>query len=626
MSDTYLRNVDGDWYRQRLSGTLIVVLAAFLFLLARLYYLQIVKGPDYRQLSQNNWVRLQSIPPARGLIFDRQGALLVDNRPSFSVSIVMEDAKNPYEVVERLAGFLNEDPEGLLAKLKDAKGWPSFKPIVLKRDLSRDAVAVVEARKLDLPGIVVTIEPMRHYIEEKRASHLIGYLSEISEDQLKSGRYPHNKRGDFVGKFGVERSFQQYFHGKPGRRKVQVNALGQVTSVLETEETVPGKNVYLTLDIILQRKAEELLKEKVGAVVALDPSNGYILALASSPAFDPNAFVEGMTVEAWNEITSNEFHPMGNKAVQGQYPPGSTFKIVTAIAALEERVVDQDDTFYCPGFLRFGNRTYRCWNRGGHGNVNMVDALAQSCDVYFFHVGEKLGVDRLARFSKACGLGRKTRVDLDNEASGLVPTASWKLKKTGVPWQAGETLSIAIGQGFNLATTIQMASLIAAVGNGGTLFRPQIVKEVQNADGTLVKVVEPEPVGTLPVTKENLKIVQKGLVHVVSTRRGTGWGLRIRDMTMAGKTGTAQVVALEPDHVQKSEDETPFKFRDHAWFVAYAPVKSPRIALAVLVEHGGHGATAAGPIAKDMVKTYLGHPKTEKKKGPGIAELGDIGI
>jgi penicillin-binding protein 2 len=626
VNDTYLRTVNGDWYRQRLSGTLIVVLAAFLFLLARLYYLQVVKGPDYRQLSQNNWVRLQSIPPARGLIFDRKGVLLVDNRPSFSVSVVLEDAKNPKEVVERLAGFLNEDPEVLLAKLKGARGWPSFKPIVLKRDLSRDAVAVVEARKLDLPGIIVSIEPMRHYVEAKRASHLIGYLGEISEEQLKSGRYPHNRRGDFIGKFGVERSFQRFFHGEPGRRKVQVNALGQVTSVLETEDTVPGENVYLTLDIELQRKAEELLREKVGAVVATDPSNGYILALASSPAFDSNAFVEGMTFEAWNELTANEFHPMGNKAIQGQYPPGSTFKIVTAIAALEEGVVDEDDTFYCPGQLRFGNRTYRCWNRRGHGTVNMLDALAESCDVYFFQVGEKLGVDRLARYAQACGLGRTTGVDLDNEASGLVPTASWKLKKMGVPWQAGETLSIAIGQGFNLTTPIQMACLVAAVGNGGRLFRPQIVKEVQSVDGSLVEVAEAEPTGNLPVTNENLKIVQKGLADVVNTRRGTGWGLRIPDIEMAGKTGTAQVVAMEKDYVQKPTEETPFRFRDHAWFVAYAPVASPRIAVAVLVEHGGHGASAAGPIAKEMVKIYLGNVETEKKENSGVEGLGDIGI
>ncbi len=605
MSDTYLRTVDSDWYRQRLSGALIVVLAAFLILLARLYYLQVVKGSDFRRLSQNNWVRLQSIPPPRGLVFDRNGVLMVDNRPSFSVSIVLEDAKNPKDVLNKLAGFLQEEPETFLAKLGSAKRWPSFKPILLKRDLDRDAVAVVEAHKLDLPGIVVTIEPMRHYIEGKRASHLIGYLSEISEEQLKSGRFPHNRSGDFIGKFGVEKSYESFFHGEPGRRKVQVNALGQVTSVLETEETVPGKNVYLTLDVVLQRKAEALLKEKVGAVVAVDPSNGHILAMANSPAFDSNAFVEGMTFEAWNELTSNEFHPMGNKAIQGQYPPGSTYKIVTAIAALEEGVVNEETTFFCPGQYRYGNRTYRCWNRRGHGSVSMVDALARSCDVYFFQVGEKLGVERLARYAEACGLGKPTGVELDNEASGLVPTSAWKLKRTGIPWQGGETLSIAIGQGFNLVTPIQMVSLIAAVANGGTIFKPQVVQKVESSDGSTVKVNEKEKVGALPVTEETMAIVRRGLHDVVNTRGGTAWGVRIRGIEMAGKTGTAQVVAMEPDHEVKDEEETPFRLRDHAWFVAFAPAEDARIAIAVLVEHGGHGSSTAGPIAKEMVKTYL---------------------
>jgi penicillin-binding protein 2 len=605
MSDTYLKTVDGDWYRQRVSGALIIVLGAFLFLLARLYYLQVVKGPDYRRLSQNNWVRLQSIPPPRGLIYDRNGVLVVDNRPSFSVSIVLEDAKDHERVVQRLAEFLDEDAEPLLAKLKDRKGWPSFKPIVLKRDLSRDAVAVVEAHKLDLPGIVVTIEPMRHYMEGARASHLIGYLSEISEEQLKSRRYPHNRRGDFIGKFGVERSYQTFFHGKPGKRKVQVNAVGLVTRILETEDAVPGENVYLTLDIALQRQTEALLAGKIGAAAAMDPSNGDILSLASSPAFDPNAFVEGMTFETWRQLTANEFHPMGNKAVQGQYPPASTYKIVTAIAALEEEIVNENTTFYCPGHYRYGNRTYRCWNRRGHGTVNMVDALAKSCDVYFFQLGEKLGVDRLARYARACGLGRPTGVELDNEASGLVPTASWKLKKVGVPWQAGETLSIAIGQGFNLVTPIQMVSLIAAVGNGGTLYKPQIAKKVEASGGSTVQVSEPKVLGNLPVSGENLEIVRRGLFDVVNTRGGTGWGLRMLDIEMAGKTGTAQVVAMAPDHEEKPEGETPFRMRDHAWFVAYAPSKNPRIAVAVLVEHGGHGSSAAGPIAREMVKTYL---------------------
>lgn len=605
MNDTYLKTVDTDWYRQRLSGALILVVAAFLVLLARLYYLQIVKGEDYRRQSQNNWVRLQSIPPPRGLIFDRKGTLLVDNRPSFSVSMVREDAKDPRAVALRLADLLKEDSRPFLDKLQKGRGRPSFKPIVLKRDLSRNAVAVVESHRLDLPGIVISIEPMRHYIHGELACHLIGYLSEIGEAQLKSGHYPDHKSGDFIGKFGVEKSYERFFHGRPGSRKVQVNAVGQVTRVLETIDAEPGKNVFLTLDAALQRKTEALLVDKVGAAVAMDPSNGYVLAMASRPAFDPNAFVEGMTFEAWNALVSNAFHPMSNKAIQGQYPPGSTFKIVTAMAALEEGVVAKDTRLYCPGYYRYGNRTYRCWSRAGHGRVDLIKALAESCDVYFFQLGERLGIDRLARYATACGLGQKTGVALANEASGLVPTSSWKLKKTGVPWQAGETLSVAIGQGFNLVTPLQMCCLIAAVGNGGTLYRPVVVGRIEDGDGSLVKESRAVARHTLPAHKATLESIRQGLIDAVNQRRGTGWIVHLQEIKVGGKTGTAQVVSMEPDREHEKDNKLPLRLRDHAWFVAFAPAVSPKIAVAVLIEHGGHGATAAGPVAREMIRAFL---------------------
>ncbi len=604
MNDTYLRTVDSDWYRQRLSGAVICVSVLFLILMVRLYYLQIIKGAEFRKLSENNCVRLRNIPPSRGLIFDHNGALMVDNRPSFSVSIVPEDAKNPRVVLFKLAEFLECEPEALLARLEAARGWPSFRPIILKRDLRRNAVSVVEAHKLDLPGIVVTVEPMRHYIERSRASHLIGYLSEISEGELNSGGFPHSRSGDFIGKFGVEKGYESYFHGKPGRQKVQVNALGQVTRILETVEAVPGKNVYLTLDIQLQRRTEEMLVGKVGAAVAMDPSNGHILAMASSPAFDPNAFVEGMTHEVWNELATNEFHPMENKAIQGRYPPGSTFKIVTAIAGLENGAIHENTKYYCAGSYRCGNRMFRCWNRGGHGSLNVVSALSESCDVFFFQVGEKLGVDRLADFAKSCGLGMRTGIQLDNEAAGLIPTSAWKLRKMGTPWQAGETLSAAIGQGFNLVTPIQMVSLVAALANGGTRYRPLVVERIKSVEGSTVELGVPEPLGMLPASEKTLRLLRGGLVDAVNKPTGTGWIARIAGVQVAGKTGTAQVVAIEDDQ-DRSGEETPFRFRDHAWFVAFAPAENPRVAVAVLVEHGGHGATAAGPIAREMIRTYL---------------------
>jgi penicillin-binding protein 2 len=606
MDYTYLKTVDDRWYRQRLSATLLWVLAVFLILVARLCYLQIIKGSDYRRKSENNCVRLHSIAPFRGLIYDRDGVLLVDNRPSFNVSVVLEDAKNPKAIVTKLAELLDLPAETLLETLDKTKGWPSFKPLLLKRDLDRDAVAVVEAHRLDLPGIVISVEPMRHYIEAELASHLIGYLGEISEKQLASGHFPHNRRGDFIGKFGVEKAYESFFHGEPGTKQVQVNALGQVTGVLETKEAVSGENVYLTLDVALQSKTEATLAGKAGAAVAIEPSSGHILAIVSSPAFNPNVFVEGLTFDAWNRLSTNEFRPMENKAVQGQYAPGSTYKIVTAMAGLEEGIIDENTAYYCPGHYRYGNRTYRCWKRSGHGAVNVIEALAQSCDVFFFRVGEQLGVDRLARYAKGCGLGTATGIKLDNEAAGLVPNSLWKLKKKGVPWQGGETLSVAIGQGFDLVTPLQMVCLVAAVANGGRRYRPLVVERIEAVDGSVVQVGEPEVVGRLPASKKTLQILKRGMVNVVNTPSGTGWNARITGVSVAGKTGTVQVVAMRGDHEKSPHNNRPRRFRDHAWFVAFAPAEQPRIAVAVLVEHGGHGASEAGPIAREMIRTYLG--------------------
>ena len=606
MQDNYLKTVDTDWYRHRLSGSVIFVLAFFLVLGARLYYLQVVKGAEFRRLSQNNCVRLRSIPPPRGLIFDRTGRLVVDNRPSFNVSIVPEDADDPEGVVETLAALLDQDVETLLARLEARRGGALFKPILLKRDLSRDSVAVVEAHKLDLPGVIITVEPMRHYIEGEGACHLIGYLGEISEAELNSGDYPETRNGDFIGRFGIEKSYEADFRGKPGRKQVQVNALGQVTRVLKTLPAQPGKNSYLALDLALQRRAEEMFQEKVGAAVALDPTNGHVLAMVSRPPFDPNAFVEGMSAEAWKALASNPFHPMRNKAIQAQYPPGSTYKIITVAAGLEEGVIEDDTQHFCPGHYRYGNRTYRCWKRGGHGSVELIQAIAQSCDVFFYKVGEQLGVDALAEYAGGFGLGRPTGVDLDNEVSGLVPTQAWKLRKVGVPWQRGETLSVAIGQGFNLVTPIQMASLVAAVANGGVIYKPLLVERIEDVNTGEVAVIESQDMGRLPVSDETLERIREGLVAVVDSRRGTGRIADIAGVSVAGKTGTAQVVAMGERPDTDEEEKTPFRFRDHAWFVAFAPVEAPRIAVAVLVEHGGHGGSTAGPIAREMMETYLG--------------------
>jgi penicillin-binding protein 2 len=608
----YLKTADTDWYKQRLIRVMLCVSGAFFILLIRLFYLQVIQGQELRRFSENNCIRLQSTDASRGMIFDRNGILLVDNRPAFDLSIILKDAKPVDRTIEKLAKLIEVPASELMRKIGQNKGVSSYKPILLKQDIGRDALAAVEVRKFDLPGVVVDVKPRRHYIKRQSAAHLIGYLSEINSDELKSGKYPECKGGDFIGKFGVEKVFERFLKGKRGGQQVEVNVVGQVVKVLKTVDALPGQNIYLTIDYILQKKAEELLEGIAGAVVAMDPETGNILVMASSPSFDQNAFVDGMSYKQWESLISNPLRPMENKAVQGEYPPASTFKIVTAIAGLEEGVIDENTIMHCPGYYKYGNRIYRCWRRGGHGSVNIVKALSESCDVFFYQVGQKLGIDRLAFYAKACGLGSATGISLDDEAKGLIPTSSWKKRRTGVSWQGGETLSVAIGQGYNLSTPLQMLVLTSALANGGTRYKPLILKSVRTADGNILIQSKRQVMGRLPAGKNTLSIVKKGLREVVNSPKGTGWIAHIKGMDISGKTGTAQVVGRDSDS-HLSEKDIPDHFKAHAWFVSYAPSVDPQIAVAVFVEHGGHGSTAAAPIAREIIKIYLEKDKYDRR-------------
>ncbi len=602
----YLKTADQDFYKQRLVRIAFCIAGAFLVLFIRLFYLQVIQGEELRRLSENNCIRLQSTNPSRGLIFDRNGSLLVDNRPAFDLNIVLKDAKPLAPTVKKLAKYVGVPESDLMAKIESNKTVSSYKPILLKKDIGRDALAAIEVRKFDLPGVFVDVKPRRHYIEQQTAAHLIGYLSEINPDELSSGEYPGYTVGDQIGKFGVEKTFEPFLQGKRGGRQVEVNVMGQVVRVLKTVDAQPGNNIYLTIDLKVQKTAEALLKGKAGAVAVMDPQTGQILALASSPSFDPNIFVDGMSHEQWDALVSNPSRPLENKAVQGEYPPGSTFKIVTAMAGLQEGVIDKDTTFFCPGFYKYGNRVYRCWKHSGHGDVNVVQALAQSCDVFFYQVGQKLGVDRLAEYAAASGLGSPTHINLDHEARGLIPTSRWKKRRMGVEWQGGETLSVAIGQGYDLATPLQMLALIAAVGNGGYLYKPLILKSVRTPEGSVVLESKRQLVGRLPVSRQNLEIIKEGLKEVVNNPKGTAWrAAHIEGLDISGKTGTSQIVGRSSDR-KASPKESSNQFEPHAWFVAYAPSDNPKIAVSVIVEHGGHGSSAAAPIAKEIIETYLG--------------------
>ena len=612
--DERLRDFDSariEEEKRRLKLMVFFVLGVLAIFIARLWYMQVIAGSDYRQLSENNRVRIRDIQPCRGLVYDRNGVLLVDNRPCFDLCLVPEEAKDKPAVLRALAEVAGVPLADLQARLAASAGQAPFRPVVLVSDADRDLVAKVEMCRYDLPGIIIEVRPKRFYLSPWLAPHLLGYLGEANPKDLEKD--PRLLPGDYVGKYGIEMAGQPVLAGIHGSRRIEVDACGREIRRLGEIPPTYGRSVRLTIDYDLQRIAQEALEDRSGAVVAMDVNTGEILALASSPIFDPNSFVGGLGRAAWQELRDDPGHPLHNRAVQAAYPPGSTYKIVMALAGLQEGVITPDTKIVCTGGYYYGNRYYRCWKEHGHGTVDLHKALVQSCDVYFYRLGLQLGVDRIAYYAKAFGLGQRPGLGLGcTEAPGIVPSTDWKLKRFGVEWQRGETLSIAIGQGYNTTTPLQMLEVISAVANGGKVMKPQIVKGVEEGDGYIRETFEPQELGRLPVSAENIALVKDALAGVVMEPGGTAGSARTNLVTMGGKTGTAQVVNL-PAGLPRGLALPP-EWRDHAWFVAFAPTDIPKIAIAVLIEHGGHGGSVSAPIAKAMMEQaaragYFGPPR-----------------
>jgi penicillin-binding protein 2 len=601
--------VSVEIFNKQLKRAILVVLVVFGLLILRLWHLQILSGSTYRAKSEDNRFQLQDILPFRGIIFDRKGEMLVGNSPSYGLYVIPEGIEDRGQLLKSLNRLIGLDPELAMQKLKQASPAYPFRPVCLKRDMSRDELAVIETQRFNLSGVMIKVKPQRHYAWGKLASHVLGYLGEISERQLKTGKYPGNKRGDLIGKSGVEWKWQPLLNGMRGGEQVEVDAAGRKIRVISRKPPVSGASIYLTIDKDLQALVERALVGKKGAIVAIDPNDGEILSMASTPSFNPNVFIRGIDRATWKEISSSKDFPLQNRALCGQYPPGSVFKIIVALAGLEEGVVDPEEEIDCNGVYTLGQHKYHCWKKHGHGKVNLHRALRESCDIYFYKIGERLGVDRIARYAKRFGFGKATGFDAGREKIGLIPTSQWKLKRFGVPWQTGETISTAIGQSFVLVTPIQMATMISTVFNGGTLYKPQMTRWVEKSAGETAFKFLPEITGKAGIKEEHLEIVKKGLIAAVNEPHGTGSRARLQQVTVAGKTGTAQVVALDNEMLLKQEDEVPLEFRDHAWFVAIAPAERPEIALAIVIEHGGHGGSAAAPIAKQLIKAYLGVEK-----------------
>lgn len=583
--------------QRRLSILRVLILLFLVLLGARLWHLQIYEGAYYRNLSDNNRTRSVLVEPARGLIYDRHGELLANNVSSFTLYVSLEDVKDREQVIQGLSTLIGLDEE-LVRKKLTARG-SRLLPRKIKDGLALREAALIESHRLDLPGVMIQAELQRNYPAGTVGSHMTGYVGEVSAEQLEREDSADLHQGSIVGQYGLEKTFDRFLRGRPGQKVMEVDATGHEKRVVTIQKPQAGDDLYMTIDVRLQKLAEDLLGDEAGAIVALDPTNGEILAMASRPGFDPNVLSRELTGKQWDDIVQDERRPLTNRATQGQYPPGSTFKIVMAAAALETDTVQPTTKIRCAGGYQFGKRIFRDWKTGGHGPMDLKQALIHSCDVYFYTVGQRMGIDTIASYANQFGLGKETGIELPSERSGIVPSTAWKEKVRHEPWFPGETISAAIGQGYVTVTPLQMAHLVGTVGNSGRSFRPRLVRAVMHR--TTGELEESRPIfeGQLTVDRRTLQVVQEGLAGVVT--EGTATRAKSTLITIAGKTGTAQTAALRTG----PESEIPKKFRDHAWFVSYAPVDAPRIAVAVLVEHMGHGGSAAAPLAKQLIEEFV---------------------
>jgi penicillin-binding protein 2 len=593
--------------RRRFILSSLIVAGIFFVLALRLWYLQILGVDHYRALSERNRIRYVSIDAPRGTIFDRNGALLVDNRPAFTVSALHQEIDDREVLFQSLGKLLEIDEEQLEERWKAGQGLPRYRPLPLLEDIGRQAMEKIQENSVDLPGILVEVKPFRSYPHGEMAAHLFGYLGEVDEDELRQPAFSSYRSGEMVGKTALERMFEERLRGTAGQKRIEVNVRGRELRQVTTRNPLPGQRLYLTIDAALQKVAEEALGSNAGAVVAVDVNNGEVLAFVSRPTFDPALFARGVSGNEWRDLIDNPQHPMTNKVLRGQYPPGSTFKMVVALAALEVGSVTPSTKFQCDGRIKLGSREFRCWKKNGHGSVDLHKAIKESCDVWFYRAGLDAGIDRIASAAQRLGLGELTGFPFGGERSGLIPTRAWKKKRFGTSWYDGETVNTSIGQGFVLTTPLQLASMTAALANGGTVWRPQIVQKTVNLEGETDWLFKPEKLMQTAWPAESLQAVRKGMEAVVNDVGGTAWRSRLEKVRFAGKTGTAQVVRRKSDEEEKQQkgDEIPYQYRDHALFVSYAPIDNPRIAVAVVVEHGGHGSSVAAPIASALFEAYF---------------------
>ncbi len=578
-----------DALLRRLPALQIAVAVAMVAVAGSYWFVQVVQGDYYRELAENNRLREVPIEATRGLIFDRESRLLVENVPSYNLLLEVSRSRDVARSLQFATGILGRPESELEGVLERHRAAVPFRPILVAEDLTLSDVAKFSASALEHPEFEIDVSHLRLYRFSRIAAHALGHLGQVSEADLKRSQSPY-RAGDLVGKSGVEQAYDLDLKGRDGERVVIVDSRGRLLEEHDQEPAVVGDDLSLALSMELQQEAARFFEGKTGAVVALDPRTGEVIALLSSPSYDPNLFSRRLDQEAWRQLVDDPRHPLQNRSIQNAYPPGSVFKIVIAIAGLSEKIVTPHHRVFCPGFTTIYNRRFRCWKRGGHGWMDLRSALRESCDVYFYHLGKKLGIDPIARYSRLLGFGRPTGLDIPGEKGGLVPDAEWSLKRRGTPWYPGETISVAIGQGPVLVTPMQMAAAVATVANGGFRVTPHLV-DSQAA---------PEP-EWLPLDSAVLDFVREALWAVVNVR-GTGARARVAGLDVAGKTGTAQVVGQA---TRIDSQDLPAEHRDHAWFVSFAPVDDPSLVVVVFVEHGGKGSASAAPLAKQLYEIYF---------------------
>ncbi|WP_448188886.1 penicillin-binding protein 2 [Azospirillum sp. sgz301742] len=584
-------------------------------LAARLYYLQVVQSAKYTMLAEENRISLRLIAPSRGPITDRFGVPLAMNQQNYRIVVVSERTKNIPETLDKISQIVPLTDGDRRRVMREMQRKRRFVPVTVRENLTWEQVATLEMNMPDLPGAAIDVGEIRYYPFSEATAHILGYVGAVSEAEL-NGDPVLSLPGFRIGKSGLEKFHEKNLRGTAGTSQLEVNAVGRVIRELSRDEGQPGREVQLTIDIGLQQFCQKRLSEEQSAAcVVMDVHSGAIYALASHPTYDPNQFTMGISAELWEELLSNPTTPLSNKAVAGQYPPGSTFKPMVALAALEAGLVNARHTVHCPGYMELGDHRFHCWKKGGHGAVDMVGALRDSCDVYFYDLARRLGIDRISEMAHRFALGEASGLDLPHERPGLIPSRDWKKKALNASWQQGESLVAAIGQGYVLSTPLQLATMTCRLANGGFAVKPHLTKQIKGVGG------EPSSWPSLGVKKENLDVVMAGMNAVTNVQGGTAYKARITEpgFEMAGKTGSAQVrrisMAERSTGVKKNE-QLPWRERDHALFIAYAPAHAPRYAIGMIVEHGGGGSTAAAPIARDILLEC-------QKRDPGRAAVAD---